>query len=158
VSLKGYGPLNARLTAIGHTETLMFELGNRTVAEAKKRVRVKTRTTSRTIRLERHDKDSALVTVGGAGRFLEFGTRRHDIPKVPRKGRFLRFPAAGTKTTLAGRARTGEVRRLGSGAYVFRRQVHHPGTKPYPFLVPGAQAAFREIGLDPIVKAWNGAA
>ena len=156
MSLKGYGPLNARLTAIGHTETFMYELGNRTVAEAKKRVRVKTRTTSRTIRLERHDKDSALVTVGGAGPFLEFGTKPHIIR--PRKARALRFPAAGVSKTLGGRVRTSEVRRLGRGAYVFAREVRHPGTKPYPFLVPGAVAAFREIGLDPIVKAWNGAA
>jgi hypothetical protein len=156
VSLKGYGALNARLDAIGKTAPFMHELGLRTVAHAKKRVRRKTSTTSRTIRLERYDDESARITVGGAGPFLEFGTRPHVIR--PRKGRVLRFPAAGTKTTLAGRARTGEVRRLGSGAYVFTRQVHHPGTKPYPFLVPGAQDAFREVGVDPIVQAWNGAA
>jgi hypothetical protein len=48
------------------------------------------------------------------------------------------------------------VRRGGSA--VFAREVHHPGTRPHPFLVPGARAALTKVGLTAIVDEWNKAA
>jgi hypothetical protein len=50
------------------------------------------------------------------------------------------------------------VRRLGSGAYAFAKLVHHPGTKAQPFLVPSAEKALSDFGLQGIVKRWNDAA
>jgi hypothetical protein len=42
---------------------------------------------------------------------------------------------------------------------VFARVVHHPGTKPQPFLVPGAQQAIKDnLGADVIIRDWNRAA
>jgi hypothetical protein len=41
----------------------------------------------------------------------------------------------------------------------FARKVNHPGTKPQPFLLPGAKAALARGGFrDIIVKEWNAAA
>jgi hypothetical protein len=81
--------------------------------------------------------------------FVEYGTRPHIIR--PRNGKFLRFPANGRSARL-----TGSVRRGGDA--VFAREVHHPGTKPRPFLVPGARAALTKVGLTALVDEWNRAA
>lgn len=156
MSVTGVRQLQARLRAVGDTRGLARELGLRTVAEAKKRVAHKTRTTSRSIRLTRYTDKEAVVTVGGAGVYLERGTKPHIIR--PRTKRVLRFPAKGTGTTLGGRARTGEVSRLGKGAFVFAQIVHHPGTKAQPFLIPGAKAAIRAVGAFYVVERWNRAA
>lgn len=157
--LDGYRELTARLTAMGQTRVLMQRLGLETVGEAKRTVAHKTRTTSRTIRLASFDDDSARVTVGGAGAFLEFGTKAHDIPNGgARSGKVLRFPGKGVSTTLGGRVRTGALRKLGNAAYVFARVVHHPGTKAQPFLVPAARKALGKFGIDEIVSRWNKAA
>jgi hypothetical protein len=40
----------------------------------------------------------------------------------------------------------------------FAKEVHHPGTKKQPFLIPGAQEAIRQVGAEAIVDAWNDAA
>lgn len=154
--IDGYRPLQARLEAIGSTRDLMRQLGLETVRGAKLTVAHKTRTTSRTIRLASFDDDSARVTVGGAGAFLEFGTKAHDIR--PRNGKALRFAAKGVSTTLGGRVRTGALRKLGNAAYVFARVVRHPGTKPQPFLIPAARKALDKFGIGTIVDRWNEAA
>jgi hypothetical protein len=49
-------------------------------------------------------------------------------------------------------------KRYGSAAYTTVKHVHHPGTAAHPYLRPGAENAMREIGVGPIVKAWNDAA
>lgn len=154
--VEGMPQLQARLRAIGDTEGLLRDLGLGTVAEAKKRVARRTGTTGRTIRLSSLTNTEAVVTVGGAGPYLEYGTRAHLIR--PRTRRVLRFPAAGASTTLGGRVRVAEARRLGRGAYVFARLVHHPGTRAQPFLIPGAKAAIDRLGGGYIVGKWNGAA
>jgi hypothetical protein len=156
VSLEGYSQLQARLTAIGQTQDTMRQVGLATVAEAKRTVAHKTRTTSRTIRLASFSADSARVTAGGAAVFLEDGTRPHVIR--PRKAKALRWPAKGTPVTLGGRARTGAVRSLGRGAFAFAKIVHHPGTKAQPFLIPAARKAMSTFGLAGIVARWNAAA
>lgn len=154
--IEGMRPLQARLRAIGDTKGLARQLGLETVAEAKHRVARKTGTTGRTIRLARVTDDSATVEVGGAGVYLELGTKPHVIR--PRKGKALRWPAKGTGVTLGGRARLGAVRRLGSAAYAFAKVVHHPGTKAKPFLLPAAKAAIAKVGIGSVVERWNKAA
>lgn len=154
--IEGLHPLQARLAAIGDTKGQARELGLRTVAYAKHDVARKTGTTGRTIRLARVTEDSALVEVGGAGAYLERGTRAHIIR--PKNGKALRWPAKGTPVTLGGRARTGAVRKLGKGAFAFATFVHHPGTKAQPFLIPAAKRAIREVGIGTITERWNAAA
>jgi len=42
---------------------------------------------------------------------------------------------------------------------VFAKRVHHPGTRPHPFLRPAAEKAVSSEGLAKVViGAWNGAA
>jgi hypothetical protein len=154
--LEGYSQLQARLHAIGQTQDMMRQVGLATVAGAKRTVPRKTGTTGRTIRLAHFDKDSARVTVGGAGVFIELGTKAHDI--VPVRKKALRWPAQGTPRTLAGRARTGAVRSLGKGAYAFAKKVHIKAKAARPFLVPSAEKALADFGLQGIVKRWNDAA
>ncbi len=152
--IEGYRPLQARLSAIGDTRLQMRDIGLLTVRYAKLDVRRKTGTTGRTIRLASVTEDSATVTVGGAGAFLERGTKPHIIRA--RNGKALRWPARGTKTTLSGRATAAAARK--PGAFAFARSVHHPGTKAYPFLVPAAKRALSEAGIEHIVDEWNDAA
>lgn len=154
--IEGYRPLQARLNAIGKTALEARQLGLLTVRYAKQDVARKTGTTGRTIRLAQVTDTSATVDVGGAGAYLERGTKPHIIR--PRSKRALRWPAQGTPTTLGGRARTGAVRRLGSAAFAFAKIVHHPGTKARPFLIPAARRAIRETGVGRIVELWNRAA
>lgn len=147
--------LQSRLKAVGETEGFMRELGLRAVAEQKRLVKRKTGTTGRSIRLVSYNADEAITHAGGAGAFLEFGTRPHVI--VPRRAKVLRFPAHGVKTTLGGRVTKGAARKLGNAAYRFSRRVRHPGTKPQPFMVPGAKKAADEMGVQYIIDAWNAA-
>ena len=156
MTIEGYRPLQARLTAIGQTQGQTRELGIRTVAYAKQTVRRKTGTTGRTIRMTNLSESSVTVEVGGAGEYLERGTRPHIIRPKNRKA--LRWPAQGTPVTLGGRARTGAVRALGSKAFAFARLVHHPGTRKYPFLIPAAKRAIAEVGVGKLIELWNKAA
>jgi hypothetical protein len=154
--IEGMRGLQARLRAISDTEGLVRELGLETVREAKERVRRKTGTTARTIRLASVSSTEAVVRVRGAGAWLEYGTRPHIIR--PRKGKMLRFPAKGVATTLGGRVRSPALRKLGKGAYIFARLVHHPGTRAQPFLIPAAKAAIDKVGIGYIIDRWNRAA
>jgi hypothetical protein len=120
------------------------------VREAKLVVPRKTGTLGRSIRAGGLTANHATVEAAvNYAAFVEHGTRPHIIR--PRNGGFLRFPANGGSARL-----TGSVRRGGSA--VFAREVHHPGTRPHPFLVPGARAALTRVGLTAIVDEWNKAA
>lgn len=152
----GAQALQARLHAIGNTSEFMKTLGLRAVREQKLLVRRKTGTTGRTIRLVGSTATTATTEVRAAGPYLEFGTRAHII--TPRAAMALRFAAKGVATTLAGRVTKGAARSLGKGAFVFAKIVHHPGTRPYPFMIPGAQKAASEQGVSAIVDVWNSAA
>lgn len=165
--IEGMRPLQARLRAVGDTRGQARQLGLLAVAEAKHRVAHKTGTTRRTIRLARVTEDTATVTVGGAGAYLEFDTRPHDIR--PRNKKALFFPSqkvtrerfgGGAKLnfTPGGRLTSGSVRKFGNAAFVLTKLVHHPGTKAQPFLIPGARAAISKLGIGAIVDRWNKAA
>ena len=154
--IEGMRPLQARLSAIGETREIARQLGLNTVRYAKLGVARKTATTARSIRLAQVTETSATVTVGGAGAYLERGTRPHIIR--PRYAKSLRFPAKGVATTLSGRVRTGAARKLGNAAYVFARFVRHPGTKAQPFLIPAARKAAEAVGITSVIERWNEAA
>ena len=99
---------------------------------------VRTGNLRRTIHLASASATSA-VTVASANyaAAVELGTRPHVIR--PRRRKALRFK--------------------GATGIVFAKRVNHPGTRPQPFMVPGAVKAVEETaGARAIVKAWNGAA
>jgi hypothetical protein len=145
--LVGQAALQRRLNAVAQPRPLLREVQLRAVAEAKKRVARKTGHTARTIRPGSSGPTFTIVEAQGAAPFLEFGTRPHTIR--PRNKRMLSWTA---NKRLSGRARTAGGRRF------FARVVNHPGTKPQPFLVPGAVEAIRSVGLESIVREWNRAA
>ena len=151
----GVPDLLRRLDAIGKGRPILADLQIRTVREAKLRVARKTGFTGRSIRPGTLNDQYATVEVGGAGVFLERGTKPHIIR--PRNRRVLAWPATGAGRRLSGRARTA-TRRGGLGGMAFATVVHHPGTKAQPFLVPAAIAAIEQVGVQPIIHAWNDAA
>lgn len=160
MSLKGEQQLMARLRAIGDTQVLLRRIQIRGVAEAKARVPRRTGNLARTIRVGPVSKDSAQVLAGGESKVgyaaaVEQGSKPHVIrPKAGRSGKNGHAPmlAWGGNRRLSGNLRSG------SGATNFAAEVHHPGTKPHPYLVPGLQAAADEEGVQGIVALWNGAA
>ena len=95
---------------------------------------------------------------------MEHGAKPHIIkPKSERQrfaGPFLKGQkgqhrggvlAWGGPVRLSGRLRSG------GQATMFATIVHHPGNKPYPFLMPGAKKATE--GIDDIIDSeWNGTA
>jgi hypothetical protein len=150
--LKGQKELNRRLEALQKPRPLLQTVQLRAVAEAKQlhAPNRKTGHTSRTIMPGQLGPTFAIVQASGAAVFLERGTRPHIIrPKT--KG-MLSWPASSAGRRLSGRPRTN------AGPRIFARMVRHPGTKPYPFLLPGAVKAVKSVGIEPLVKAWNEAA
>jgi hypothetical protein len=146
-SLRGQKDLQRRLNAIENGRPVLRTIQLRAVAEAKKRVARKTGHTARTIAPGALTDRFTIVSASGAAPYLEFGTRPHVIR--PRRASALSWTA---NKRLSGRSRTAGGRRF------FAKVVHHPGTKPQPFLVPGAVAAIRSVGIESIVTEWNRAA
>lgn len=128
----------------------MRQIGLRAVREQKLLVRRKTGNLGRSIRLASATETTAVTvaTANYAG-FVEFGTRAHEI--TPNAKRALRFAASASGRRLTGSPRTG-------AAVIFATRVHHPGTKPYPFMLPGAKRAVSAEGVEGIVSVWNSAA
>jgi hypothetical protein len=151
IGLQGEAQLVARLNALkGSPRGILSKWQIATVAEAKLAVPRKTGHLGRSIRAGGLFSDHASVEASvNYAAFVEYGTRAHIIR--PRNGGFLRFAANGHSARL-----TGSVRR--GGTAVFAREVHHPGTRPHPFLVPGARAALTKVGLTALVDEWNKAA
>lgn len=150
VTVQGTDKLLRRLKAIQHGGPTLKDIQIRAVREAKLRVARKTGHTARTIAPGDLTDSYTIVTAAGAAPFLEFGTRPHVIR--PRNKKMLSWPANASGRRLSGRARTN------AGPRIFARKVNHPGTRPQPFLLPGAQEAVRQVGIEPIVRAWNDAA
>jgi hypothetical protein len=150
-SLTGYAQLQARLHALGGTgdASLMRGIGAAVVREEKLLVHRKTGQTGRSIRVASSTPTSVTVEAGYAAPFLEFGTRPHTI--TPKAARALRWAASSSGRRLTGTPRVG-------AAVVFATIVHHPGTRPYPFMIPGAKIALSKVGADSIIRVWNGAA
>ena len=152
-TVTGGKQLEARFRAMGQVPKVMLgNIGIRGVREAKLLVPRRTGNLGRTIRIGARTDRYVEVKAGGQRNVgyaaaVEFGTGRHVI--VPRKAKAL---AWGGGRTLGGRLRKGQQ------ADHFARRVNHPGTKAQPYLRPGLQKALQQLGLDDIVKAWNGAA
>jgi len=150
-TIKGTDQLHNRLVALQKAgKPIMGLLAVAAVREQKLLVRVRTGNLRRTIHYENLGARS-VDTVASApyAADVEFGTRPHIIR--PRNKKALRF-APGAGSTLSGRPRAG-------AAVVFAKVVRHPGTKPYPFMVPGAAKALATANIKGvIVRAWNSGA
>lgn len=150
--VQGQAELDKRLAAITDTRKLLGQLVLMAVALAKQTVRRKTGNLGRTIRPGQiTDRDAEIIAggqlgVGYAG-VVEYGSKPHLI--VPRYASTLRIPVGATR--LSGNARSG-------APVIFRKRVNHPGTKPYPYLMPAAQQVTERYAGGLIVKAWNEAA
>lgn len=147
--VKGMRELKARLRAIGETRADMRALQLDTIAEAHRLVHRKTGNLQRNIVPGELSDDHATVEARtDYAAAVEFGSKPHVI--VPKRKKAL---AWGGERRLSGRLRTG------SEATHFAKRVNHPGTKPYPYLVPGAERALKKAGiLVGIVTRWNRAA
>jgi len=149
--LAGASQLDARLRALQSTRGLTHRLGLGTVREAKLLVPRRTGNLGRSIHIQ-SESDTQVVVVASAeyAGFVERGTRPHIIRPV--RARALAFAASPAGRRLSGRVRRG-------AAVVFAMLVHHPGTKPEPFLRPGAQKAASGSNLAAVViEEWNAAA
>jgi hypothetical protein len=174
-TVKGIPQLQRRLKAVEKAagRDLLGRIQHKAVYNAKKDVPRKTGRLGRSIARGVLAPSFAIVkATAGYAAYVELGTRPHDIK--PRNAKVLAWPATAGGRRLSGaptrRASRGLVRPTGlstgtsaigpnSGTLRFARSVHHPGTKPQPFLVPGAKDAIRdEIGAEPIIRNWNGAA
>lgn len=158
--LTGYTQLQARIHAISSPETqavFMKMLGTAAISEQRLLFRRhrKTGITGATIRLVEVTSTTALTTVGGAGIYVELGTRPHLItPNAAKALAWANGPAGGAFRRLSGATRKG----VSAANMTFAKSVHHPGTKPSPFMLPGAELAVQKAGLEPLVGAWNSAA
>ena len=136
-----------RLHAIGEGEPVLRVAQLSTIREAKLLVHRKTGHLGRSIvpgaLTATHAQVEARTPYAAT---VEFGSKPHIIRPV--KAKALAW---------------GGVRRLsgtlakGSSPTHFARLVHHPGTKPYPYLIPGAKKAVADM-KDVIVALWNKAA
>jgi hypothetical protein len=148
VTLLGETALQRRLAALGGPNAFMNWhrlVGMAAVREQKLLVHRKTGNTGRTIHLASATPQMAVTSAGGAAVF-SLGTQPHII--TPKAAMALRF-APGGGSRLSGSPRVG-------AALVFAKIVHHPGNKPWPFMLPGAVAAVQAAGVEPFVAAWNG--
>ncbi len=144
----GMAALQKRIAAVSHPSGVTRLLGIATVREARLIVRRKTGNLSRSIHVASVTETNVRVVASAnyAG-IIEHGSRPHEI--TPKAAQALRFAASPSGRRLSGAPRKG-------AAVVFARRVHHPGTKPYPFLLPGAKRAVASSGLrDVIVNEWN---
>src|SRR5439155_23222492 len=126
-------------------------LGLRAVREQKLLVHRKTGNLGRSIHLGAVTAIS-VTTIAGAryARPVEFGARPHEI--TPKVAKALRWAASPSGRRLSGAPRVG-------AAVIFAKRVHHPGSKPYPFMVPGAWKVIEKGGLkDVVIDTWNSAA
>lgn len=151
-SLKGERQLQARLSAIGHTDVLLKRAQIRGVANAKRRVHRRTANLARSIRVGSLSKTHASIIAGGTrnvgyAAVEELGHRAYDIR--PRRAKVL---AWGGQRTLGGRLRTG------SKPTHFAHKVHIKEFAGHPYLVPGYREAAEQEIPGAIITVWNGAA
>lgn len=153
--IQGLDLLNRRIAAVQHPKGVAKLLGLATVREAKLLVHRKTGNLGRSIHVS--SSSETHVTVTASARYaadVELGTRPHTItPRAKKALAWAPGPAGGQFRRLSGASRVGNT------SMIFAKVVHHPGTKPYPYLVPGAKRAVAKSGLrDVVVDLWNGAA
>ncbi len=151
IAVLGTRELQRRLKAISDTpKVALRKIQLDAVANAKRTVPRKTGNLGRSIRPGFFSGSQAIVEAhANYAAYVELGTRPHVIR--PKNKKVLAWPAAGS-ARLSGSTKRG-------GSSIFAREVHHPGTKPQPYLVPGAKKAIEDnLGADVIIDTWNGAA
>lgn len=153
LTIKGIPALNKRLNAVQKAPMpILQRLQIDAVAEAKKLVPRQTGYLGHSIQKgELHAPHYAIVkATAGYAAYVELGTRAHEIK--PRNRKVLAWPASPGGRRLSGSPRRGAEMR-------FARRVQHPGTKPKPFLLPGARKALEAQGwTNIVVRQWNDAA
>jgi hypothetical protein len=145
----GMSALQRRLQAIGETNADMRALQLSTIHEAQALVHRKTGHLQRSIVPGPVTATTAVIEARTPyAASLEFGAKPHIIKAKP--GHVL---AWGGERRLSGTLRSG------SKPEFFATFVHHPGNKPYPYLVPGAKRALQKGGIiATITQRWNNAA
>lgn len=141
VEVKGVRQLQARLSAITpkNNTDLMRSFALAAIREQKILVPRKTGNLGRSIRLGAVSSTMAeTIATADYAAYVELGTKPHII--VPRNAQALAFrPSRG-------------------GQVIFAKRVRHPGTRPQPYMLPGAQKALDDLGVESIIEKWNGAA
>ena len=159
-TLKGYDALQRRLNAIrpgqalgaGILRQLAMQANREQVSLMYHQVTRRTGHAGQLIGLGDITPTQAATVARSYAVYIDRGTAPHIIR--PRRASVLAW--AGDAT---GRRATGRTRKGYKGPMVFARQVHHPGTKARPFMVPGAQRAVTQANLaDKVITAWNEAA
>lgn len=136
-----------RMTALGETQPVLRTAQLKTVQNAQALVHRKTGFLQRNIRPGSISATNAQVVAATPyAASLEFGAKPHIIK--PKNAKVL---AWGGPRRLTGRLRSG------ASPTNFAMLVHHPGNKPYPYLIPGAKKAIAGL-KDIIVSVWNKAA
>jgi hypothetical protein len=140
VKLHGARELRARFKALRQVfKPLGRDWADRTVAQARGRVRVSSGKTRGSIRRKHATQRKAAVTASYGARFLDKGTVPHQL----RAKRFAAMSFAHSKT----------------GQPVFTRRVKHPGGRPFPFLrVSAREQLHSDNNIDHVIRAWNRAA
>lgn len=146
-SVQGLDELVRRLHAIGEPQPVLRAAQIKTVAEAQKLVHRKTGHLQRSIMPGQITATNAKVEARTPyAASLELGSKPHIIR--PKNKKAL---AWGGPRRLTGRLASG-----GTPTH-FAMLVHHPGNKPFPYLIPGAKKAVADL-KDVIVTLWNRAA
>lgn len=159
-SLQGYAALQKRLAAISGPNLgkgIMQSLGQAAVREQKKflytqAVTRRTGQSGRQITVEAATALSVMTVARGTAAWADTGTRPHIIR--PKNKRILAWTKLASDRRLSGSARSNV-----KGGWSYAMLVHHPGTRPHPYMVRGAVEAVRQSGLtDKVIAAWNNAA
>ena len=147
----------AALSSDNPTKLILGQFGLLAVRYAKEEHRShrKTGNLDRTIRVDEVNVKGRYVRVVAGGTnnvgyavYLERGTRPHVI-----------FPVRKKALAWGGPRRLSGSLRSGGRATNFAKRVNHPGTRAYPYMLPAARRALRDVGLkSQIIKVWNDAA
>jgi hypothetical protein len=138
MTLQGAPQLHARLAAVRKAPRgIAKDWADETAKLARARVARRTGATQRSIVVQQVGDTGATVVAGGAARFLEGGTKRHDIE--PNRAKVLRFTEGGRPA--------------------FARKVRNPGSRRRPFMRPAALQAYKTVSPGKrVTDAWNKAA
>jgi hypothetical protein len=164
--VSGTPQVNAKLTAVGQVApTIMQVLAAAVVRDAKTLVPRRTGNLGRSIHVAAVTPTTAEVTASANyAAFVEYGTRPHEITPKAKKALFFasagvvkeRFGYTGKIFRLSGNLTTYALRNFGNAAFVYAKVVHHPGTRPEPFMAPAVDQAIGETDLAGlVVAAWN---
>jgi len=156
--MQGAPQLERRLMAVASPATKKYMLNTwriRTVGYAKVLAPKRSGHLKRTIHPGILEATRATVEVDAVyAAAHEFGSGLHG----PNHAYYIIKPVKGKWLAWGGARRLTGSLRTGAQATNFARVVHHPGVKPHPYLVPAAEKAQKEAGLDTIVTSWNNGA